>query len=76
MIAKLEIYVLVDENGDCGIGVDAANAADNYTDNIQPLDGTFGTRLVVLTVTVPLPTPVEIEATVPDRDETPSVTVK
>ena len=56
----VDVWVVVDEDGDYDCGVDAGLAAENYANNIMTPDGTKGMRVVKLSVRVPLPTPIEL----------------
>lgn len=73
--ANIEVYALIDECGDYVVSNDETQLKEMYEDNIQPIDGTFGIRIVKLIVTVPLPTPIEIAAIVQADETDPTVTV-
>ncbi|MBP3959440.1 hypothetical protein J8F10_29705 [Gemmata sp. G18] len=62
-LIQVEVWVLVDENGDYEVSKDA--------DELQPAAG-LASRMVKITVNVPTPKPVELVATVaaePDAGE-------
>ena len=68
---EVELAVLVDENGDYGVGSDAESAAANYTESIGEIDGQVGVRRVVVKLKVPKPTAIEVagEAAVEEEGE-------
>ena len=53
----VEVFVMVDEDGDYECGVDVDAATERFDDNVG---GTGGRRLVRLTVKVPLPTVISL----------------
>ena len=63
MKADLEIYVVVDGNGDFAVGITIENAKQVYADDFGPLEDAEGFRVVKLTVAVPLPELIEAAAT-------------
>lgn len=62
----VEVWVLVDQFGECGIGRTAADAAEDYAAGNDPLP-TEGRRMVKIAVKVPLPKPVELTAEVEEE---------
>ena len=62
--AQVEVWVVVDENGDYAVGADDDGAYDAYDETVG------GTRLarraVKVTLTVPLPETVELTGTAPE----------
>jgi len=60
----IEVWVLVDENGEYECGADTETAAERYRDNVGEPDGTVTYRAVKLTVKVPLPTTIELSGEV------------
>jgi hypothetical protein len=60
--ATVEVWVVVDENGDSAIGADQTAALAAYDENIGRDDDTpVGLRFAKVTVAVPLPTTFELE---------------
>lgn len=58
---EIEVWVIVDADGEYGVGVDEETAGDSYSDN-----GSSNARRVIRVVlNVPLPTVTEVEATLP-----------
>lgn len=58
---EVEVWVIVDADGEYGVGFDEDTAADDYSNN-----GSSSIRRVVrVTLNVPLPTVTEVEATLP-----------
>lgn len=70
----IEVWVMVDEDGDYVVEVDSSQLKDRYEQDIGELNGEKATRLVKLTVKMPKPKAVELTAEI--GDETPAVTVK
>jgi hypothetical protein len=71
---EVEIFVLVDADGDSVIGVTEQDARDNYEADIQPLAECNGFRIVKVTVQVPLPCVQELPAIeVPEIPEATAV---
>lgn len=63
-MVQVEIWVVVDENGDYTIGQDQEEAANAYAENIN---GNGAQRQFCLKLNVPEPQPVELEATLPEE---------
>lgn len=61
----VEVVVIVDENGDYAIGVDAASAAEKYAEDFT--DEGQARRVIRATINVPTPKPVELTATVAEE---------
>lgn len=58
---EIEVWVIVDADGEYGVGVDEETAGESYSDN-----GSSNARRVIRVVlNVPLPTVTEVEATLP-----------
>lgn len=72
---ELEVWVVVDENGDYSTGNDGDQAAERYGEEIGGDQGTIGLRRVKLTITVPLPAPIELTAEVSAEETAGMVTV-
>lgn len=66
---EIEVWVLVDSNGDYVAHEDSGELADAYTDRVGELSAVDGTRLVKFTVKVPLPKPIEIRGEVAVSEE-------
>lgn len=60
----VEVWVLIDEDGDYEVGASAEEAATRYADTVAQPDGERGMRRVKLAVRVPLPTPIELSGEV------------
>jgi hypothetical protein len=61
----IEVWVVIDEDGDYAAGTTDEDAATKYRDEIgEPDLGTKGMRRVKVTLTIPLPEPIELAATV------------
>ncbi len=61
--ATIELWVLVDAGGDFGFGRSGEEAAEHYEENIGGFPG--ASRLVKVTLNVPLPVVVELTGDVP-----------
>lgn len=61
---ELEVWVLLDQCGDYGVGKDMETACTNYKEEVGSLDDLHH-RYIKVTLTVPLPGPVELKGTVP-----------
>lgn len=68
MTTQVEVWVLIDSDGDYEIGKDAADAASNFDNNIGT-DPERPTRLVKVLLTVPLPAVCVLSGTVPAEGE-------
>jgi len=64
-MCEIEVWVVVDANGDYGVGKDSDLAFTNYRDDIGEPDG--ATRLVKVLLKVPTPKPVELVGVVPEE---------
>lgn len=72
----LDVWVVVDEQGDYAVGTTDEHAAERYREEIgEPDAGTLGFRRVKVAVSVPLPEAVELAVSVP-ADEPPAVTTE
>lgn len=60
---EIEVWVVVDGDGDVGIGNCADTAKDAYESNVGDLP--VVTRVVKVTIRVPLPTTADVTVTVP-----------
>ncbi len=60
----IEIFAIVDADGEYTIGKDAGEAAEAYTENISE-DMANPRRCIVVKLRVPTPTNIEVSATVP-----------
>jgi hypothetical protein len=65
---QVEVWVLVDENGDAVASCDQDCLSDLYEEKIGT-DHATGRRVVKVVLTVPLPRPVELSGTVPEEGE-------
>ncbi len=75
MTTTIEVWVLVDENGDHVASHDVDLLDELYADTIG--DGeSLGMRYVKCTLTVPLPTTIELTGEVKDEPNTATMTVK
>jgi hypothetical protein len=63
---QVEVWVLVDADGDYGVGREADAASQNYADDVGGTEG--NRRMVKLTLTIPLPKPMELVATIPEEE--------
>lgn len=58
---ELEVWVVVDANGEYGVGFDEDTASDDYSNN----GSSSNRRVIRVTLNVPLPTVTEVTATLP-----------
>lgn len=65
MNASIDIWVLMDAQGDYGVGRDEDDVHNNYTDNVGDMPS--GTRLIKVKLSVPLPSVVEMTGDVPEE---------
>jgi hypothetical protein len=56
----LEVWILVDSDGDYVASHDADALNGMYADELQELEEAAGIRRIKVTLTVPLPTPIEL----------------
>ncbi len=70
--ATVEVWIVVDENGDSAVGPDQAAALASYDEHVgRDDDSPVGLRFARVTLTVPLPVTAELTGTVP-VDDTPA----
>jgi hypothetical protein len=62
---QIEVTVVVDANGEYGVGRDADTARQNYADDVGGLDECDGFRVLVLAVDVAPPEVVTLTGTAP-----------
>ncbi len=62
---QLEVWVVVDEQGDYAVGRDGPDCTERYEETIQPCADACGLRYVKVLLEVPLPALVEMSGTVP-----------
>lgn len=67
----IEVWILMDESGDIGVGTSADDAKERYINDIGDVPAV--TRTVCLKLQVPLPVPCVLEGTVPAGEATESV---
>lgn len=66
--ATVEIWVVVDENGDYDVGNDIDTASERFNDTVG-FEKQTGTRQVKITLKVPLPTVLEVSGEVAVSEE-------
>lgn len=62
---QVEVWVVVDAEGQYAVGVDAETARRAYANEIGALEETEGFRLVKVGLTVPMPAVAELSGVVP-----------
>ena len=65
-MCQVEVWVVVDENGDYSAGASEEQASENYESEIGGGD-TYSKRRIKIKLSVPKPRPLELSATVPDE---------
>lgn len=70
----LEVWVLVDQDGDYEVGTVGSDAATRYDESVGA-DGERGMRMVKLLVTLRIPEVIEVAVNVPDTEGVPTVSV-
>ncbi len=73
--ATVELWIVWDSVGDCGIGRDMEAARASYESDIQPIAEAEGFRSAKILLAVPLPELVEIEGEIPDTEGEPTLAV-
>ena len=68
MKTDLEVFVVVDANGDYATGTTADAAKEAYENDIGPLADADGFRVVRVNLSVPLPVVIEAAAEVEDDE--------
>ena len=64
--ADIEIYVVVDSDGDYEVGINDEEATERYGETIST---SLPRRLIKMTITVPLPRAIEVTAAIPEKDD-------
>jgi hypothetical protein len=62
---QVEVWVMVDDVGDYGVGRDDASAKEAYENDVQTISDAGGFRLVKVRLAVPPPAAVELAGAVP-----------
>ena len=74
-IHSVEVFIVVDADGNYSVGTSEESAADDYANNVSE-NAAMGRRAVKVTINVPVPESLEIEVDVPEVEESePTVTV-
>lgn len=68
-MCDVEVFVLVNSEGEYVASADADKLAQLYTDDVGDLAEAEGIRRVKLTVKVPLPKPIELVGTASETEE-------
>jgi hypothetical protein len=63
-MTMVEVYVVIDENGDVIATHDADKIGDLWEECVGPPDASACRRIVKVTLTIPTPKPIEMAATV------------
>jgi len=66
-MVQVEVWVLVDQDGDYVVGKDNESLAELYDDQVGGDRDTLSLRRVKITLNVPKPKPVELTATVAEE---------
>lgn len=61
---EIEVWIVMDEDGNYEVGTDRSNAIENFENNI---DGAAGARIVQLAVKMAPPKKIVVDVTVPDE---------
>lgn len=72
---EIEVLVKVDADGQYEIGVDADDLAKRWEETVGELAADVPTRVVRVTVRVPLPKAVEVRVEIPDEPQDAAVGV-
>jgi hypothetical protein len=72
--AEVEVWVVVDQDGDYECAPSQSDAEERFTDNVS--EQPEGKRLVKLTVKVPLPTVIELAGEVTADESGAGLTVR
>lgn len=72
-MCEIEVWVLVDENGDAVADVDPLHLKDEYEADIGELEPQMARRVVRITVRIPKPRAVELVAVIGDEPQTAEV---
>lgn len=71
---QVEVWVVVDENGDYVVDTASDSAEEKYGDDIGRTG--IATRMVKVTLKVPYPKPIEVTAELPEESSEVAVAVK
>lgn len=69
-LLDIEVWVMVDEDGDCGVGRDEEEARERYAEDVG---GDGPRRLVCVQLQVPRPAAAVVRGSVPLPPESPDV---
>lgn len=72
-MCEVEVWVLVDENGDAVADVNPEHLRDEYEADVGDLEPQMARRVVKITVRIPKPRPVELVAVIGDEPQTAEV---
>ena len=71
--AQVEIFIVVDEDGDFEVANDQELAFERYNDEIN---GDYATQCFKLNLTIPLPKIIEASAEISDSETTATITTE
>jgi hypothetical protein len=69
MTTDLEVWVMIDDNGDAVVSLDPDTLAEKYEEDVQACSDAGGLRRIKVTLTVALPTVLEAAVKAPDLEE-------
>ena len=75
-IHEIEVFILIDENGDYAINKDQTELQSSYVEDIGENFGELATRIIAVKLKVPSPTIITVEAVLPAQPSEVIVSVK
>ncbi len=69
LMQEVEVWVLIDSNGDYVASDDADLLNERYEERVQEVSAAEGTRRIKITLKVPLPAVIELTGTVATVEE-------
>ena len=64
--AEIEVYVVVDGDGDYEVGITDDEASERYGETVS---SSLPRHMIKMTITVPLPRTIEVTAAIPAKDD-------
>ena len=75
-MSEIEIFVIIDENGDYSISRESSELQEQYTNDHGGDIGEIAVRLIAVKIKVPTPKPITVSATLPEEANEAIVSVK